>query len=100
MLVACGGALAGGARLALSPRFDPATFWDEVRRIGATVVVHAGDMCEALCAMSPHPAETRHAIRVFVGYGLRPDTRATMLARFGRIRVLDLYAATEAKSER
>src|SRR6185503_17265457 len=36
-LVVSGSALAGGARLALASRFDPTTFWDEVRRYGVSV---------------------------------------------------------------
>ena len=95
MLVACGGALAGGSRLALGPRFDPQTFWVEVRRVGATVVVHAGAMCESLLAVPPNPNETRHAVRVFVGYGLRPQVWADALARFGKVRFLELYGSTE-----
>ena len=42
MLVAVGGALVGGARLALSAGFDADAFWGEARRYGASVVFLRG----------------------------------------------------------
>ena len=41
-----GGAVAGGARLAVASDFEPATFWDEVRRYGATIVSYTWAMIE------------------------------------------------------
>ena len=43
----------GGARLALASRFEPQTFWDEVRRYGVSVVYYAGEMCRRLVDAPP-----------------------------------------------
>ena len=44
LLMSIGGAIAGGARLAIARDFDPATFWEEVRRYGITVASYTWTM--------------------------------------------------------
>jgi putative long chain acyl-CoA synthase len=95
MLIACGGALAGGARLALAPRFSAHTFWNDVRRVGATVVVHVGEVCRYLVAQPASAAERHHPVRIFVGNGLRPEVWREMLERFGKVRIIEFYSSTE-----
>jgi putative long chain acyl-CoA synthase len=98
MLVATGSALIGGARLALARRFEPQTFWDEVRRYGATVVYYAGEMCRRLVDAPPVLGEANHPVRLFAGSGLRRDVWRRLLDRFGPVGVLELYATTEANT--
>src|SRR5262249_59144658 len=64
-LVATGSALISGARLALASAFTPETFWDEVRRYGATVVYYAGEMCRRLVDAPPVVRESHHPLRLF-----------------------------------
>jgi putative long chain acyl-CoA synthase len=97
-LVAVGSALVGGARLALASRFEPATFWDEVRRYGASVVFYAGEMCRALVDAAPTMGENNNPVRLFAGSGLRPDVWRRLVDRFGPVGVLELYASTEANT--
>ena len=97
-LVAAGSALVGGTRLALASRFEPATFWDEVRRYGASVVYYAGEMCRMLVDAPPVPGEQNTPVRLFAGSGMRPDVWRRLLARFGPVGVLELYASTEASA--
>jgi len=97
-LVAAGSALAGGARLALASRFEPATFWDEVRRYGASVVYYAGEMCRKLVDAPPVAGEQNTPVRLFAGSGMRPDVWRRLIARFGPVGVLELYASTEASA--
>ncbi|MEZ4286855.1 MAG: alpha/beta fold hydrolase [Polyangiales bacterium] len=74
MLVAVGGALVGGSRLALSDGgFNPETFWPEVRRYGATVVFYAGEMLRALLLRPPKASDGNNPVRLFAGSGMRVD---------------------------
>jgi putative long chain acyl-CoA synthase len=95
MLAALGGAMVGGARLALAPSFDPASFWDDVRRYGASVVFHAGEMLRALLEAPPSPADHQHPLRLFAGSGLRAKPWRDLEKRFAPARVLEFYASTE-----
>src|SRR6185312_13412796 len=95
-LVAAGSALAGGARLALASRFEAETFWDEVRRYGVSVVYYAGEMCRRLVDAPMVPGEQNTPVRLFAGSGMRPDVWRRLVARFGPVGVLELYASTEA----
>src|SRR6185312_16258831 len=97
-LVAAGSALVGGARLALASRFDPQTFWDEVRRYGVSVVYYAGEMCRRLVDAPMVPGEQNTPVRLFAGSGMRPDVWRRLVARFGPVGVLELYASTEANA--
>ena len=95
MLVACGGALVGGARLALAEDFSPERFWTQVRRYGATVVFYVGELCRYLVNAPQKPEESNHPVRLFVGNGLRPDVWRKLLDRFGPVDVLEFYGSTE-----
>ncbi len=97
-LVATGSALSGGARLALASRFDPETFWDEVRRYGVSVVYYAGEMCRRLVDAQPVVGEKNNPVRLFAGSGMRPDVWKRLVDRFGPVGVLELYASTEANA--
>ncbi|MDB4963943.1 MAG: Polyhydroxyalkanoic acid synthase [Myxococcales bacterium] len=97
-LVAAGSALTGGARLALASKFDPATFWDEVRRYGISVVYYAGEMCRRLVDAPPVLGEKNNPVRLFAGSGMRRDVWRQLVTRFGPVGVLELYASTEANT--
>lgn len=97
-LVATGSALVAGARLALAAPFEPATFWPQIRRYGATVVLYANDMCRPLVDAPPHPADASHPVRLFAGSGMRIDVWRRLLERFGPLGVLELYASTEGNA--
>jgi putative long chain acyl-CoA synthase len=96
-LVAAGSALVGGARLALASRFEPDTFWDEVRRYGVSVVFYAGEMCRRLVDAPHAPGEKNQPVRLFAGSGMRQDAWRRLLDRFGA-GVLEFYASTEASA--
>lgn len=97
-LVATGSALASGARLALASQFEPATFWDEVRRYGVSVTFYAGEMCRRLVDAAPVVGEQNNPVRLFAGSGMRPDVWRRLVDRFGPVGVLELYASTEASA--
>jgi len=97
-LVATGSALVGGARLALASKFEPHTFWDEIRRYGANVVYYAGEMCRRLVDAQPVLGEKNNPVRLFAGSGMRRDVWRRLVERFGPVGVLELYASTEANT--
>jgi putative long chain acyl-CoA synthase len=121
-LVAAGSALVGGARLALASlprgltavppaggpassgqmsepgRVGPDTFWDEVRRYGASVVYYAGEMCRRLVDATHTVGEKNNPVRLFAGSGMRRDVWRRLVDRFGPVAVLELYASTEASA--
>jgi putative long chain acyl-CoA synthase len=95
MLVAVGGALVGGARLALAQRFSPERFWPEVRRYDATVVFYAGEMLRELVDAPSYRGEHQNPLRLFAGSGMRADIWRRLVDRFGSVGVLEFYASTE-----
>ncbi|MEM7136993.1 MAG: alpha/beta fold hydrolase [Myxococcota bacterium] len=98
MLVAVGGGLVGGSRLALADAFEPTRFWQDVRRYGATVVFYAGDMLRALLSPPPSTADHDNPIRLFAGSGLRKDVWRRIVDRFGPMGILEFYASTEGNA--
>ena len=95
LLTGIGGALAGRARLAMTPGFEPDTFWSEVRRYGATAVTYtwtmAADMLEAPAA----GRDAHHPIRLFIGSGMPAGLWTRVEERFAPAKVVEFYASTE-----
>jgi putative long chain acyl-CoA synthase len=98
LFLAAGGALVAGSRLAIAPRFSTSRFWQDVRRVGATVVFYVGELCRYLVTAPPSPLEKGHAVRLFVGNGLRADVWRELLQRFGQVSVLEFYGSTEGNA--
>jgi putative long chain acyl-CoA synthase len=97
LLVSVGGAVVGGARLALSDGFDPDAFWTEVRRYGVTVVYYAGEMCRLLVDAPSRPSDSSNPVRLFAGSGMRIDVWKRLVDRFDA-GVLEFYATTEGNA--
>lgn len=94
LLVCVGGALVGGARLALAREFTPTQFWRDVPQYGVTVCFYAGEMLRDLVDAPVHPAERNHPLRLVAGSGLRRDVWRRVATRFG-VDVLEFYASSE-----
>ena len=95
LLMSVGGAVAGGARLAVASEFEPATFWDEVRRYGATVVSYTWAMLDEIVEAPPNPGEQHHPVRLFIGSGMPVGLWRRAQERFAPATVLEFYASTE-----
>lgn len=95
LLMSIGGAVAGGARLALASGYDPATFWDEARRYGVTVASYTWALPRDLVNAPPHPGERHHAVRLFIGSGMPRGLWRRVEERFAPARVLEFYASTQ-----
>lgn len=95
LLLGAGGALVGGSRLALSPKFSVRGFWKDVKQCGATVVFYVGELCRYLISAPDSPSEKQHSVRLFFGNGMRGEVWEELVRRFGKVRVLEFYASTE-----
>jgi putative long chain acyl-CoA synthase len=96
LMMSVGGAVAGGARLAMARGFDPQTYWEEVRRYGVTVAAYTWTLLRELVEAPPHPGERHHPLRLFIGSGMPKGLWRRVLRRFSPARVLEFYASTEA----
>ena len=95
LMMSIGGAIAGGARLAMASRFEPTTFWDEVRRYGVTVTSYTWTLLHELVAAPPQPGERGHPVRLFIGSGMPRGLWRRVQERFHPARVVEFYASTE-----
>jgi putative long chain acyl-CoA synthase len=96
LMMSIGGAIAGGARLALARDFRPETFWEEARRYGATVASYTWTLLHDLVEAPPNPGERHHPVRLFIGSGMPRGMWRRVEERFSPARVLEFYASTEA----
>ncbi len=97
LMVSFGGAIAGGARIAMARDFDPATFWDEVRRYGVTVGTYTWTMLRDLVEAPPNPNERHHPVRLFMGSGMPRGLWSRVVERFDPARVVEFYASTQGE---
>jgi putative long chain acyl-CoA synthase len=98
LLTSVGGAVAGGARLALAQDFEPDRFWDDVRRYGATVAAYSWTMLRELVERPPDRAERHHPLRLFVGTGMPRGLWRRVEERFAPARVLESYASADGEA--
>jgi putative long chain acyl-CoA synthase len=98
MLVAVGGALVGGSRLAVGERFERERFVQEVHRYGASVVFYAGELLRPLVDAPRSPLDEAVPIRLFAGSGMRADLWQKLRDRYPRAKVLEFYASTEGNA--
>jgi putative long chain acyl-CoA synthase len=96
LMMSIGGAIAGGARLAMASEFNSMTFWEEVRRYGVTVTSYTWTLLHDLTEAPPQPGERHHPVRLFIGSGMPRGLWRRVEQRFKPARVLEFYASTEA----
>jgi putative long chain acyl-CoA synthase len=95
LLMSIGGALAGGARIAMARDFDPATFWEEVRRYGVTVGSYTWTLLHDLVEAPPDPAERGHPVRLFIGSGMPRGLWRRACERFAPVGILEFWTSTD-----
>jgi putative long chain acyl-CoA synthase len=95
LMMSIGGAIAGGARLAMATAFEPSTFWEEVRRYGVTVASYTWTLLHDLVEAPPQPGERHHPVRLFIGSGMPRGLWRRVERRFAPARVVEFYASTE-----
>ena len=70
LLMSVGGAVASGARFAMSSNPDPETFWTEVRRYGVSHVSYTWTSLHDITYGPVNPNEAYNPIRMFIGSGM------------------------------
>ncbi|HEU5266835.1 MAG TPA: AMP-binding protein [Jatrophihabitans sp.] len=98
LLMSIGGAIAGGARFAIASADDPDTFWDEVRRYGATHVSYTWASLAPVVNAPANPNEQYHPIRMFFGSGMPRNLWHRVTDRFAPATVLEFYASAEGEA--
>lgn len=94
-VVATGATLVAGGTVVLRERFSASDFWRDVVEERCTLFQYIGELCRYLVSSPPQPEETRHALRLCCGNGLRPEVWEEFKQRFRIPRILEYYAATE-----
>ncbi|MGH8962556.1 MAG: alpha/beta fold hydrolase [Jatrophihabitantaceae bacterium] len=98
LLMSVGGAVASGARFAMASAQDPATFWQEVRRYGATHVSYTWTSLHDVTLGAPDRAEQHHPIRMFMGSGMPRNLWKRAAERFPGVRILEFYASADGEA--
>lgn len=94
-VVATGATLIGGGTVIVRERFSASDFWRDVVAERCTLFQYIGELCRYLLAAPPHPDESRHALRLCCGNGLRREVWEPFVERFKIPQILEYYAATE-----
>ena len=95
LLTGIGGALASRARLAMTRGFDPDTFWEEVRRYGATAVTYTWTMAADMLDAPTGGRDQHHPLRLFIGSGMPTGLWRRVEQHVSPAKVLEFYASTE-----
>jgi putative long chain acyl-CoA synthase len=98
LLMSLGGAVAGGSRIAMARRFDPSTFWEEVRRYGVTISSYTWTMLRELANAPEQAGERHHPVRLFIGSGMPGGLWERVSERFAPAQVLEMYASTQGEA--
>jgi fatty-acyl-CoA synthase len=94
-VVATGATLVGGGTVVLRERFSASGFWQDVVAERCTLFQYIGELCRYLLTSPKQQEESRHALRLACGNGLRADVWREFQQRFRIPQVLEYYAATE-----
>ena len=98
LLMSVGGAVASGARFAMSASPDPETFWSEVRRYGVSHVAYTWTSLHEITYGPVNRNEAYNPIRMFIGSGMPRNLWTRVSERFPDARVLEFYASAEGEA--
>ncbi|GAA6218857.1 very long-chain acyl-CoA synthetase-like [Lates japonicus] len=89
------GSIEKGLTIVLGRKFSASNFWNECRKYNVTVIQYIGEIMRYLCNTPKRDNDRDHKVRLALGNGIRADTWADFLQRFGDIRICECYGATE-----
>ncbi|AQA05165.1 acyl-CoA synthetase [Mycobacterium sp. MS1601] len=98
LLVALGGAVVGGARIALSRGLNPHTFVQEVRRYGVTVVSYTWAMLRDVIDDPGFVLHGHHPVRLFIGSGMPTGLWQRVTDAFAPAHVVEFFATTDGQA--
>ena len=98
LLVAVGGAVVGGARIALSRGLKPERFVQELRQYGVTVVSYTWAMLRDVIDDPAFVLHGHHPVRLFIGSGMPTGLWQRLTETFAPARVVEFFATTDGQA--
>ncbi|MFV0495946.1 acyl-CoA synthetase [Mycobacterium sp.] len=98
VLVSLGGAVVGGARIALSRGLDPEQFVAEVRQYGVSVVSYTWAMLREVVDDPKFALHRNHPIRLFIGSGMPTGLWGRVVQTFAPAHVVEFFATTDGQA--
>ncbi|XP_073435688.1 long-chain fatty acid transport protein 2-like isoform X1 [Dendrobates tinctorius] len=95
LLVGLRGCIQTGAICALRKKFSATQFWDDCRKYNITAFQYIGEILRYLCNTRKKDNDKDHCVRFALGNGVRPEVLKEFNDRFGKIRIMEVYGATE-----
>ncbi|XP_063310229.1 long-chain fatty acid transport protein 6 [Pelobates fuscus] len=94
-IIGIAGCIYLGATCVLRQKFSASQFWNDCKKYNVTIIQYIGELCRYLCKQPERDGDKDHKVRMAVGNGVRSDVWREFLARFGDIKMCELYGATE-----
>ncbi len=98
LLVALGGAVVGGARIALSRGLQPERFVSELRQYGVTVVSYTWAMLREVIDDPAFALHRNHAVRLFIGSGMPTGLWQRVVETFTPANIVEFFATTDGQA--
>ncbi|MGV0645054.1 acyl-CoA synthetase [Mycolicibacterium sp. XJ2546] len=98
LLVALGGAVVGGSRIALSRGLRPDRFVQEIRQYGVTVVTYTWAMLRDVIDDPAFSLTGSHPVRLFIGSGMPTGLWERVVDVFAPARVVEFFATTDGQA--
>ena len=98
LLVSLGGAVVGGARIALSREVRPDRFLQEIRQYGVTVVSYTWAMLRDVIDDPGFSLTGNHPVRVFIGSGMPSGLWRRVVDVFAPANVVEFFATTDGQA--
>ncbi len=98
LLVSLGGAVVGGARIALSRGPRPDRFMQEIRQYGVTVVSYTWAMLRDVIDDPAFSLTGSHSVRLFIGSGMPTGLWRRVVEVFGPAHVVEFFATTDGQA--
>lgn len=98
LLVSLGGAVVGGARIALSRGLAPDRFVHEIRQYGVTVVSYTWAMLGDVIDDPSFSLGGTHSVRLFIGSGMPTGLWRRVIEVFEPARVVEFFATTDGQA--
>ncbi|WP_370487424.1 acyl-CoA synthetase [Mycobacterium sp. pV006] len=98
LLVSLGGAVVGGARIALSRELRPDRFVHEIRQYGVTVVSYTWAMLREIIDDPAFSLSGNHPVRLFIGSGMPAGLWERVVEVFEPANVVEFFATTDGQA--
>lgn len=98
LLVALGGAVVGGSRIALSRGLRPDRFVQEIRQYGVTVVSYTWAMLRDVIDDPSFSLTGSHPVRLFIGSGMPTGLWKRVVEVFEPAHVVEFFATTDGQA--